>query len=163
MAEQLLANMFHQLRQTNIALAQNLTQSRDATQQQLAATQQQLIEMSNRAARTEDTMAAMQATMAALAARASERGVVDVKQVGKPENLSGKNSDEFARMFPNWAYTFTSWFGSQFVHGEEALEWARNSTDPIDDEVIEAKATEDDWSDLVRLNAQLHVALVSLC
>ena len=56
-----------------------------------------------------------------------------------------------------------SWFGSQFVNGERALEWARDSTEPIDEAVVESKATEDDWTDLQRINAQLHVALVSLC
>ena len=52
-----------------------------------------------------------------------EAGVVDVKQVGKPDLLKG-NKDEIKREFQNWAYVFESWFSSQFPDAKEILEWA---------------------------------------
>ena len=50
-------------------------------------------------------------------------GVVDVKQVGKPDLLKG-SKDEIRREFQNWAYIFESWFSSQFPEAKEILDWA---------------------------------------
>jgi hypothetical protein len=59
---------------------------------------------------------------------------------------------------------FVTWFSSQFAHGEVALEWAKGfGPSTIDPTVIQQKASDDEWHDLERINAQLQVALVSLC
>ena len=67
------------------------------------------------------------------------------------------------REWPSWSYMFITWFSSQFTHGEQALEWARDHSDPIGTPEITQATSEKSWDDLSRINAQLQVALVSLC
>ena len=68
-----------------------------------------------------------------------EAGVVDVKQVGKPDLLKGKK-EEIKREFQNWAYVFESRFSSQFPDAKEILEWAakHGKTElDLDDAILE--------------------------
>ena len=58
---------------------------------------------------------------------------------------------------------FITWFSSQLTHGEQALEWARDQTDSIGASEVAQTTTDKSWDDLSRIDAQLQVALVSLC
>ena len=90
-------------------------------------------------------------------------GVVDVKQVGKPDFLKG-SKEAIQDAWTMWAYTFTTWFCSQFPRGAEVLDWAAacDETSLTERRIAnQAEATQN--PDMQRINAQLHVALVSLC
>ena len=102
----------------------------------------------------------MKQMVQSISARGS--GVVDIKQVGKPDFLKG-NKDEIARQWPDWRYTFETWFCSQFANCEEILRWAKESADPLTHEDIRIKIVNEAWPDGAKVNAQLQVALVSLC
>ena len=131
--EQALVTVFQQMQETNATLTAML----QAQQQQI----QELTAMN--------------------AARGS--GVVEVRQVGKPDNLQGSR-ETIAKSWPTWSYTFVTWFSSQFVNGEAALEWARDlDSHPILARDVVEQATAVNWTDLGKINAQLQVALVSLC
>ena len=91
-----------------------------------------------------------------------EAGVVDVKQVGKPDLLKGKK-EEIKREFQNWAYVFESWFSSQFPDAKEILEWAakHGKTElDLDDAILEHPQWE---KSLKPIERQLHASLVALC
>ena len=85
-----------------------------------------------------------------------------MKQVGKPDNTKG-SEDALHRDWPDWSCGFHTWCCSQFEHAEVALEWAKaRGPDPIGQEEVRATADDSVW-DMARMNAQLHVALASLC
>ena len=142
-----MAQMFQQLVESNRQLAANLAHQQQVQQQQ-----------------AESSQAEMRAVVAALGEMTTRnRGVVDVRQVGKPDNLKGTR-DQIISEWQTWAYTFTTWFASQFQNGDKALEWARdNGSTSIDTEALQQQQHAMGWSDLMQINAQLQVALVSLC
>ena len=91
-------------------------------------------------------------------------GVVDVRQVGKPDILKG-NRDSAFKEWPTWSYMFVTWFSSQFESGEDILNWARDhpTTGIGQAEIDAAMLRQGGWAELPKINAQLQVALVSLC
>ena len=102
-----------------------------------------------------------QKALETLLARRSS-GVVDVKQVGKPNLLKG-GKDEIRREFQNWAYIFESWFSSQFPEAKEILEWAaKHGKTELDlDDAILANPS---WENHIKpIERQLHTSLVALC
>ena len=110
-------------------------------------------------------MVDMQIAMAKAMTRPAQRpGIVDVKGVGKPEKLQGKNKEQIRKSWPNWVFTMQTWFGSQWQYGQQILDWAEHSAQPITRASIADIALQDpNWDEIADLNAQLHVALVSLC
>ena len=85
-------------------------------------------------------------------------GIVDVKGIGKPDVLKGTH-DEVQKLWKSWSYKFETWFCSQWVHGQKALDWARLKGErPITaDDMLTNKI-----ADINSIDAHLHVALVSL-
>ena len=146
------------------ASQQQFAQALAVQQEQLQRHQQEALRREEQnAQRTEALAQAMSALAAAGQGRSSrESGVVDVRQVGKPDNLKGSR-ETLQREWSTWSYTFATWFCSQFSKGEDALEWAKSQTQALTSAEVEAKSLEDGWKDLGRIDAQLHVALVSLC
>jgi hypothetical protein len=110
-------------------------------------------------------MTDMQVAMAKAVTRPVHRpGIVDVKGVGKPDKLQGKTKDQVRKNWPNWVFTMQTWFGSQWQYGSQILDWAESETKPITRAVMADTALQEpDWDEISELNAQLHVALVSLC
>lgn len=90
-------------------------------------------------------------------------GVVDVKGVGKPEVLHGETKEQVKNKWPLWSFGFTTWFVSQYEQADEMLKWAASHNGAIKDRDIETEAsTRTGWDDALRVNRQLHTALVSL-
>ena len=58
---------------------------------------------------------------------------------------------------------FQTWFCSQFPLGERALEWSKTEPNTLGLEEIGRKSQEEGWNEMLWLNAQLQIALVSLC
>ena len=92
-------------------------------------------------------------------------GVVDVGKVGKPDMLKGDSKAVFRRLWADWAYTFKTWFCSQFQHGEDILRWAQELNEKkcthgaVDDAILENP----DWErEIGPLSRQLHVSLTAL-
>eukprot|EP00971_Amphidinium_carterae_P213527 4237652-Amphidinium_carterae.1 len=144
-------------------LVQQMTLALQAIQQQnsqhATAFNRTLDLLTEQQQRQQETLAAI---TAGRMSSFSTRRVVEVKQVGKPDVLSG-NKDAIARAWPSWSFMFSTWFCSHFELGEKALEWCKGATNTIGHTEITHKSTQQGWSDLGRLNAQLHVAVVSLC
>ena len=69
-------------------------------------------------------------------------GIVDVRQVGKPENLSGTR-DDILQMWPNWQFTFIIWFCLQLRNGEAILDWARDQNVTLDPTTLAEKAQQE--------------------
>ena len=97
--EQQLIQLFNQVNTTNQALAHSIAANQESNNRMFATL-------------TEAVQAYSRTT-----------GVVDVRQVGKPDILKG-NKESVNREWPSWSYMFITWFSSQFTHGEQALEWA---------------------------------------
>ena len=58
-------------------------------------------------------------------------GSVDVKGIGKPDALKGSH-DEVQKAWKPYSYKFETWFCSQWLRGQEALDWVRGkSDDPV--------------------------------
>ena len=55
-------------------------------------------------------------------ARQRPEGVVDVSRVGKPEIIRGETRAAVRKLWPDWAYTFRTWFCSQFKNGDAILD-----------------------------------------
>ena len=146
-------------------IAQQFTAALQAIQQQNATQAAQFNRalglLQEQQQRQQETLATMAAGTGATSS-GIPCGVVDVKQVGKPDLLKG-SKDTIAREWPSWSFMFLTWFCSQFFVGERAMEWAKGEPNTIGLEEVTVKAREDGWNDLVRLNSQLQVALVSLC
>ena len=86
-----------------------------------------------------------------LKAALKKPGTVDVKGVGKPSELKGFHN-EVAKAWKSWGYKLETWFCSQWLAGQQALDWPRlKGDDPVSQ-----------WEDIVPIDAHLHVALVSL-
>eukprot|EP00971_Amphidinium_carterae_P014303 282616-Amphidinium_carterae.1 len=141
-------------------MTQLMTGMQTALDQQNNQIQQLTIQTSAQQQALHDMATNHQHTMEAILNR--NRGVIDIKQVGKPELFKG-NREALLNDWSSWSYMFITWFSSQFQHGEDALEWARDETQTITEDIVNIKATASSWVDLPRINAQLHVALVSLC
>ena len=61
-----------------------------------------------------------------------------------------------------WSYMFVTWFSSQFTTGEDALDWAKGQFAEVENADITANSTSSGRTGLNRINAQLHVALLSV-
>ena len=140
--EQQVAELITQLTAQNQALAQ-------AMQQQMQHSNQMFQNL----------------TGAVNAMQSRNSGVVDVRQVGKPDILKG-NRDVAFKEWPSWSYMFITWFSSQFEHGETILNWARDQAmqSITQVEIDNAVYTHSEWKPVIpKINVQLQVALVSLC
>ena len=106
------------MEQTLSQLLQQMQVSHTAQQEQLARLAQLQAEQTQRQDQQMQQLAQMQAEQAnALRDIADRRqGVVDVRQVGKPENLTGTR-EAIVNMWPSWQFTFVTWFCSQFANG----------------------------------------------
>ena len=104
-----------------------------------------------------DTREGLQKLSEGLQSATKKPGIVDVKGIGKPDVLKGH--DEVQKHWKSWCYKFETWFCSQGVHGQKALDWARLKGErPITaDDMLT-----DEISDIDSIDAHLHVALVSL-
>ena len=98
------------------AILQEMQLSNRGLQQAL---QQQQAQMEEQRRKHDADIAALQAMvqqqnqgLERLAGRSD--GVVDVKQVGKPDNLKG-SKEAILELWPTWMFTFTTWFCSQFA------------------------------------------------
>ena len=98
---------------------------------------------------------------AAMREQAATRASVDIKGVGKPDMLKGSHEDA-RKAWKTWSYKFESWFSSQFpAKGQECLDWARNKgDDTIQESAITLYANT--CPEVVDVDRQLHVALISL-
>lgn len=142
-------------------MIQILGELRNSNQGLLQALEQQRQQLDEQRRKQEADTAALQQALERCTSRSE--GVVDVKQVGKPDTLKGTN-EAIQDAWTMWAYTFTTWFCSQFARGAEVLEWAGASDDmKLTEERIAERARQTQNPDMRRINAQLHVALVSLC
>ena len=113
----------------------------------------------------QQTQVLQTATMQDLMRRGRE-GVVDVTRVGKPDNLKGNTKTDLKRAWPDWSYTFKTWFCSQWRNGEAILKWASEMYDTQLDEEALRGAIQDHpgWAEkLAPLSRQLHVSLTALC
>ena len=106
----------------------------------------------------QDTREGLQKLSAGLQSAIKKPGIVDVKGIGKPDVLKGTH-DEVQKHWKSGCYKFETWFCSQWVHGQRALDWARlkgerpiTADDMLTDEIL----------DIDSIDAHLHVALVSL-
>ena len=138
--EQQLANLLTQLTAQNQALVQSMSQQQQHNDQMFQSLSSAVTSIQNR-----------------------NVGVIDVRQVGKPDLLKG-NRDVAFRDWPSWSYMFITWFSSQFENGEAILNWARDqSTSGISQPELDAAlGNHSTWRDISKVNAQLQVALVSL-
>ena len=102
-----------------------------------------------------------EAQRAALEALGKKSAVVDVKGVGKPEVLKGTH-EEARRSWREWSYKFETWFASQWPSiGQDAMDWAKSKGDStIQDSDVQTRVNA--HPEVATLDAQLHVALVSL-
>jgi hypothetical protein len=93
----------------------------------------------------------------------ANRCVVDVKAVGKPDRLSGGHQ-ALLQQWNMWAFTFSTWFASQWPVWSDVLEWAAHMRSiAITKDVIQDRiAAEPTWSWLEDIDSQFYVALVSL-
>ena len=147
MAEAAMIQIMQQLQIGNQALGQALGNQQEQLNQQRDAAQQQLQRL--------------EMMMTSIPQRGS--GVVDVRQVGKPDFLKG-SKDQIGKQWPDWMYTFETWFCSQFRDAEKALRWAREEgSASITETDIAQQGSDAEWPELGKINAQLQVALVSLC
>ena len=105
-----------------------------------------------------DTREGLQKLSEGLQSAIKKPGIVDVKGIGKPDVLKGTH-DEVQKHWKSWSYKFETWFCSQWLHGQRALDWARLKGErPITaDDMLT-----DEISDIDSIDAHLHVALVSL-
>ncbi len=139
--------IMQQLQIGNQSMGQALSQQQEQLNQQREASQQQ--------------MQRLEMMVTNISQRGS--GVVDVRQVGKPDFLKG-SKDQIGKQWPDWMYTFETWFCTQFRDAEKALRWAREEGGTsITAQDIEQQCQDVDWPELGKINAQLQVALVSLC
>ncbi len=139
--------IMQQLQIGNQSMGQALSQQQEQLNQQREASQQQ--------------MQRLEMMVTNISQRGS--GVVDVRQVGKPDFTKG-SKDQIGKQWPDWMYTFETWFCSQFRDAEKALRWAREEGgSSITSQDIEQQGHDFDWPELGKINAQLQVALVSLC
>ena len=105
--------------------------------------------------------ASVEAQVKTLESLSKKSGVVDIKGVGKPDMLKGSHADA-RKAWKTWSYKFESWFSSQFpAKGQECLDWARNKGD---DTILESAITlyANTCPEVVDVDRQLHVALISL-
>ena len=58
---------------------------------------------------------------------------------------------------------FATWFSSHFTNGKDTLGFATSQVAEVGNDEITARSTSSGWTDLSRTNAQVQVALVSLC
>ena len=139
--------IMQQLQIGNQSLGQAIGQQQEQLNQQRDASHQQ--------------MQRLEMMMTNISQRGS--GVVDVRQVGKPDFLKG-SKDQIGKQWPDWMYTFETWFCSQFRDAEKALRWAREvGSASITETDIAQQGSDAQWPELGKINAQLQVALVSLC
>ena len=146
---------------TDPAVLQVLQALQAANQQMAQAMGQQQQQLNAQQVATAQQTQQMADLVASMGSRS--QGVVDVRQIGKPDNLKG-SKDQICRAWKDWAYTFETWFCSQFANGRAALKWAREEgSNAIDQAAINHHGIQENWTDLDKINAQLQVALVSLC
>ena len=143
--EQQLAGLLQQVAQTQDSLTQAMERQRALSEQQARLVETQRTQYEQQRATDQQTLGQLHDSLEAQRAhmtrelevlthgmqqlaRPHHQGVVDVKAVGKPSDLGGKegSTEVIGREWPVWTYTFTAWFCSQFQHGEECLEWARD-------------------------------------
>ncbi len=108
MTEAAMIQIMQQLQIGNQSMGQALGQQQEQLNQQREASQQQ--------------MQRLEMMMTNISQRGS--GVVDVRQVGKPDFLKGSN-DQIGKQWPDWMYAFETWLCSQFSDAEKTLRWAR--------------------------------------
>ena len=89
------------------------------------------------------------------------RGVVTSQRIRQPDLLRGTQEQVF-KEWQAWSYMFVTWFSSQFTFGEDALDWPRVKLSRLETPKSQPSRA-CGWTDLSRMNAQLQVALVSLC
>ena len=122
-----LATILQQLAQSTAAIVHGLdNQANMAVQQQ---------------ARHAEKMEALRTAVSGLMSR--NTGVVDVRQVGRPDVLKG-NRDQAIKDWPAWHGTFTTWFNSQFNNGKAALDWSKDSDRPLTQTLIMEHAEAED-------------------
>ena len=85
---------------------------------------QQLEQNNAMMAQMQQTQAEQTAVLQEVTRRGRDSGVVDVGKIGKPDALRGANMSEIKKQWPDWSFTFRTWFTSQFRHGEDILKWA---------------------------------------
>ena len=90
-------------------------------------------------------------------------GVVDVRQIGKPETLKGSR-EAVKREWKQWSFVFKAWFCSQFTCASEVLAWAKDSERAVTAAEIQSAGQENaGWKNQIEsINSHLHVALISL-
>ena len=108
MAEAAMIQILQQLQIGNQSIGQALSQQQEQINQQRDASQQQ--------------MQRLEIMMTNISQRGA--GVVDVRQVGKPDFLKGSKG-QIGKQWPDWMYTFETWLCSQFRDAEKALRLAR--------------------------------------
>ena len=132
MAEAAMIQIMQQLQIGNQSMGQALYQQQEQLNQQRDASQQQ--------------MQRLEMMMTNISQRGS--GVVDVRQVGKPDFLKG-SKDQIGKRWPGWMYTFETWFCSQFRDAEKALRWAREEgSASITETDIAQQGSDAEWPEL---------------
>ena len=134
------AKMSNPEMQALVQVLQALQTSQDAMTEQMRRQSEQIENNRITAAAEiqilrEQSTTQSQALVAAVRTKERRSGVVDVKGVGKPDTLKGKE-DVVRKEWVSWSYTFSVWFGSQFEKGAEILEWARDAQDSITSTVV---------------------------
>ena len=145
------------------AIFGQILQQMQAGMGQMAQDSNRRFELLEAAIREQATVgrASAEAQVKALEAMTKKSSVVDVKGVGKPETLKGCHEDA-RKVWKTWSYKFESWFSSQFpAKGQECLDWARNKGDET---ILESAITTyaRTCPEVVDVDRQLHVALISL-
>ena len=149
--------------QTAEAIFGQILQQMQTGMGQMAQDSNRRFELLEAAIREQATVgrASAEAQVKALEAMTKKSNVVDVKGVGKPETLKGSHEDA-RKVWKTWSYKFESWFSSQFpAKGQECLDWARNKGDET---ILESAITTyaNTCPEVVDVDRQLHVALISL-
>ena len=104
---------------TDPALLQVLQEFRSSNQGLLQSLQQQQQQLEEQRRKHDADVQLLQQALERSTSRSV--GVVDVKQVGKPDFLKG-SKEAIQDAWTMWAYTFTTWFCSQFPRGAEVLD-----------------------------------------
>ena len=142
MTEAAMTQIMQQLQVGNASMGQALSQQQEQLNQQREASQQQVQRL--------------ELMLTNISQRGS--GVVDVRQVGKPDNLKGSN-DQIGVQWPDRMYTFETCFCSQFQDAEKALLWARGEgSATITAYDVVRQGQDAAWPELAKINAQLQVA-----
>ena len=149
--------------QTAEAIFGQILQQMQTGMGQMAQDSNRRFELLEAAIREQATVgrASAEAQVKALEAMTKKSNVVDIKGVGKPEALKGSHEDA-RKVWKTWSYKFESWFSSQFpARGQECLDWARNKGDET---ILESAITTyaNTCPEVVDVDRQLHVALISL-